>query len=140
GAGAGVQLAYGNPGPWSTVAGVAPGRAPPASGATTTTSRTTAGIATAATSFEVHPPHFRYHPNVNTRLTTHPANRVTASQSIRSDSGRGGRSGRKNARTRTSPTRAKGMLTQKIHRQEGASLKRAGEQGGVRRGAEGGAP
>src|SRR5882672_9425728 len=104
---------------------------PPVTRTTSSTGNTMAASATAENASDDQPPHFRYHPNVNTRTATHAANSVTASQSIRNGSGFGGRSGRKNSRTRMSATTAIGTFTQKIHRQDIASLMYAVNNGVV---------
>src|SRR6202041_1852911 len=77
---------------------------------------TIARTATIVNSFDVQPPHFRYQPKQNARLTAQPVNKVTAIQSMWSRVGRGGRSGRMNRRTRGIAKRAKGTLIQKIQR------------------------
>jgi hypothetical protein len=69
----------------------------------------------------------------NTRLTAQPAKRVTASQSMCSSIGFGGRSGLMNRRTNGIANSAKGMLIQKIHRHENASFTRAVTSGVVGR-------
>src|SRR6516162_4136557 len=74
--------------------------------------------AVAANSLDVQPPHFRYQPNRNTRLTIQAVNKVTLIQSIRSGSGLGGQSGLTKRSTRGNARRATGTFTQKIQRHE----------------------
>src|SRR5258708_7288588 len=71
---------------------------------------------------EVQPPHLRYHPNTNVRLTIQATKSVTLIQSILSGSGLGGLSGLTKRLTSGSASKANGTFTQKIQRQERASL------------------
>src|SRR5262245_56163411 len=97
------------------------------------TGNTMASRAVAVKAFELQPPHLRYQPNTKARVTIHVANRVTLTQSIRSGSGRGGRSGLMYRCTRGSARRASGTFIQKIQRHERASFTRAVSSGVVGR-------
>src|SRR5256885_1026699 len=97
------------------------------------TGNSRASRAVAVKALDVQPPHLRYQPKVKVRLTTQATNRVTPTQSIRSGSGRGGRSGLTKRRTRGNASRAGGTFTQKIQRHERASLTHAVRSGVVGR-------
>src|SRR5262245_22491030 len=92
-----------------------------------------ATTAVAANLLDVQPPHLRYQPKTNVRLTSQVAKRVTAIQSIRNGSGRGGRSGLMKRRTRGIARSANGTFTQKIQRHDSASLIKAVSSGVVGR-------
>src|SRR5262245_58672706 len=89
------------------------------------TGNTSESRAVAVKAFELQPPHLRYQPKPKVRLTIQAANKVTLIQSIRSGSGRGGRSGLMNQCTKGNARRANGTFTQKIQRHESASFTRA---------------
>src|SRR5262245_19432855 len=97
--------------------------------ATRATGNSTVGTAVAAKALDVQPPHLRYQPKTKVRLTTQATNRVTPIQSIRSGSGRAGRSGWMQRRTRGNARRANGTFTQKTQRHESASLTQAVSSG-----------
>src|SRR5438552_3680907 len=101
--------------------------------ATMAAGKSTASTAVAANALEVHPPHLRYQPKRKVRLTIQATSNVTPIQSIRKGSGRGGRSGFTKRHTRGIAKRANGTFTQKIQRQESASLTRAVNSGVVGR-------
>src|SRR5438046_1439834 len=101
--------------------------------ATRATGNSMASRAVAVNALDVQPPHLRYQPKVKVMLTIQATNRVTPIQSIRSGSGRGGRSGFTNRRTNGTAKRASGTLTQKIQRQDRASLTHAVSSGVVGR-------
>src|SRR5262245_31510013 len=92
-----------------------------------------ASRAVAVKAFELQPPHLRYQPNTKARVTIHVANKVTLIQSIRSGSGRGGRSGLMKRSTKGIARRANGTFTQKIQRHESVSFTRAVSSGVVGR-------
>src|SRR5215472_1486786 len=98
-----------------------------------TTGNTRASTAVAVKAFELQPPHLRYQPNTKVRATIQAVNKVTLIQSIRSGSGRGGRSGLMNRSTRGNARRANGTFIQKIQRHESASFTRAVSSGVVGR-------
>src|SRR6266480_4891323 len=87
-----------------------------------TTGSNKASKAVPVKALDVQPPHLRYQPKVKVRLTIQAANRVTPIQSMRSSSGRGGRSGLTKRRTSGNARRANGTFTQKIQRHDRASL------------------
>src|SRR5260370_34752983 len=95
-----------------------------------------ASRAVAVKALAVQPPHLRYQPKRNVRLTIQVTNKVTPTQSIRNGSGRAGRSGLTKRRTRGNAKIANGTFTQKTQRHESASLTSAGKSGVVGRGAE----
>src|SRR6516162_5254111 len=101
--------------------------------ATTATGNKMASTAVAAKALDVQPPHLRYQPKRKVRLTIQAVNRVTPIQSIRSGSGRAGRSGLTKRRTRGIARRASGTFTQKTQRHESASLTQAVKSGVVGR-------
>ncbi len=82
---------------------------------------------------DVQPPHLRYQPKVKVRHTTHITNNVIATQSIRSGSGCGGRSGLMKRSTSGKAIMASGTFIQKIQRQESSSFTSAVNNGVVGR-------
>src|SRR5437868_5730962 len=86
------------------------------------TGKSIASKAVAVKALDVQPPHLRYQPNMNARLTTQPTRSVTLIQSMRSGSGFGGRSGLMKRRTSGTANSASGTFTQKIHRHDNASF------------------
>src|SRR5262252_106863 len=78
------------------------------------TGNTRASRAVAVKAFELQPPHLRYQPKTKVRVTIHVVNKVTLIQSIRSSTGRVGRSGLMKRSTKGTAKRANGTFTQKI--------------------------
>src|SRR5579871_6497437 len=77
-----------------------------------------------AKAFEVQPPHLRYQPKRNVKLTIQATKRVTPIQSMGSSSGLAGRSGLMRRKTSGTAKTANGMLIQKTQRHDSASLTR----------------
>src|SRR5262249_10361127 len=98
-----------------------------------TTGNTRASTAVAVKAFELQPPHLRYQPNTKVRATIQAVNKVTLIQSIRSGSGRGGRSGLMNRSTRGNARRANGHIPQEVDAHGSASFTRAFSSGVVGR-------
>src|SRR5262245_29952867 len=92
-----------------------------------------ASWAVAVKAFELQPPHRRYQPKTKIRHTVQAANKVTLVQSIRSGSGRAGRSDLTKRSTRGTARRANGTFIQKTQRHESASFTRAVSSGVVGR-------
>src|SRR6516162_734672 len=97
------------------------------------TGNTRASTAVAVKAFELQPPHLRYQPQTKATLTIQAANKVTLIQSIRSGSGRGGRSGLMKRSTKGIARKANGTFIQKIQRHESSSFTRAVSSGVVGR-------